>query len=188
MVSPAVFDAASGTCLNTIENLWETKAPRGSELFLADGQVRVVDSMMYAPREYIPSRYHAKYLLQVASGNRVIQGTQNAMMCLELGAAEDAKPKLVWKEERMVDTSAVVMSGNGILVAGLLPAANQDEEPRPALQFIDAASGKLLWSEILPAPTVNWGVAVDRDGRVIATLRNGQTVCYSGSRNVAGLK
>lgn len=93
MVSPAIYDAANGKCLNTITNLWETKAPRGSELFLADGQVRAVDSMMYAPREYIPSRYHAKYLLQAAAGNRVIQGTQNEIMCLELGAGENAKPK-----------------------------------------------------------------------------------------------
>ncbi len=54
---------AGGRCLNELTNEWQ-KSPRGSELFLAAGEVRVVDSMMYAPRAYIPSRYHAKYHVQ----------------------------------------------------------------------------------------------------------------------------
>ncbi len=181
MVSPAVYDAKTGACLNTITNLWETKAPRGSELFLADGQVRVIDSMIYAPREYIPSRYHAKYLLQSADAGRVIQGTQNEIMCLELGNPDTALPnKLLWKQQPLLDTTAVVLCGNGILVAGMRTpeAPNPADQPKPVLQFLDQQDGRVLWALDLPAPTTNWGLAVTRNGSIVATLGDGRVLCW----------
>ncbi len=37
--------------------------------------------------------------------------------------------------------------------------------------------GKPLWSQDLPASPVPWGMAVDRAGRVILTLVDGQVLC-----------
>ena len=82
VVSPAMYDVRTGKCLNSLTNEWQ-KAPRGSELFLVEGSVRAVDRMFYSPREYMPSRYFAKYLLQASSKDVLIQGTETAMMRVE---------------------------------------------------------------------------------------------------------
>ena len=38
--------------------------------------------------------------------------------------------------------------------------------------------GKTLWTQPLPSSLVPWGLAVDRDGRVIVTLEGGQVLCF----------
>jgi len=43
---------------------------------------------------------------------------------------------------------------------------------------LNLANGQVLWSRPLPAPPVTWGVAVDRDGRVVVTLEDGQVLCF----------
>jgi len=43
---------------------------------------------------------------------------------------------------------------------------------------LSLADGGVLWSQPLPAPPVEWGVAVDRDGRVVVTLEDGQVLCF----------
>ena len=42
--------------------------------------------------------------------------------------------------------------------------------------------GKPLWEQPLPAEPEHWGLAVDRAGRVIVTLRNGSVVCFGESQ------
>ena len=38
--------------------------------------------------------------------------------------------------------------------------------------------GSVLWSEEVPLAPVSWGLAVDRHGRVIVTLEDGQILCF----------
>ena len=38
-------------------------------------------------------------------------------------------------------------------------------------------SGKPMWTHKLPAAVVPWGLAITRDGNVVATLTDGQVVC-----------
>jgi hypothetical protein len=178
VVSPAIYDVKTGRCLNTLDNEWQ-KGPRGSELFIAAGQVRVVDRMMYSPRDYIPSRYYAKYLVEASAGDVLIQGTESAMMRVELKGGDDGKPKVIWKDSRFVATSAVVLAKNAVIVAGSLNGQTSDDAPRPVLLALDIDSGKTLWSKPLPAPVENWGLAVDRDGRLILTLVDGRVLCYA---------
>ena len=42
---------------------------------------------------------------------------------------------------------------------------------------LDLNNGKPLWSHPLPMPPVPWGIAVDRGGHVIVTLKDGQVMC-----------
>jgi hypothetical protein len=42
---------------------------------------------------------------------------------------------------------------------------------------LDLQDGKALWSEAVPAAPVPWGLAIDRDGRAIVTLEDGQVLC-----------
>jgi outer membrane protein assembly factor BamB len=46
----------------------------------------------------------------------------------------------------------------------------------------DRARGEDLWTQALPAEPVRWGIAVDRDGRIIVTLRDGRVLCYGADK------
>jgi len=50
------------------------------------------------------------------------------------------------------------------------------------LAAVSLKDGKTLWTKPLPASPVSWGMAVDRKGRTILTLKNGQILCF-GSKN-----
>jgi len=43
---------------------------------------------------------------------------------------------------------------------------------------LNLKDGSVLWSENVPSAPVSWGLAVDRDGRVIVTLEDGQILCF----------
>ena len=40
--------------------------------------------------------------------------------------------------------------------------------------------GAELWTQPLPGEPVRWGLCLDRDGRIVVTLRDGRVVCYGG--------
>ena len=166
VVSPAKYDLASGKCLNELTDEWQ-KSPRGSELFLAAGKVRVVDRMMYAPRAYIPSRYHAKYLVQAGEGSMLFQGTEKALICVSL---EGNKPQTKWQDLRFARTDAVVSTANALLVAGQTGG-------KPMLVALNLETGKPIWEHKLPANVANWGLAVARTGKIQVTLANGMLIC-----------
>jgi outer membrane protein assembly factor BamB len=166
VVSPAKYDLAGGKCLNTLANEWQ-KAGRGSELFLAAGEVRVVDRMMYAPRAYIPSRYYAKYLVQAGDGSTVFQGTEKALICVSL---EGGKPKTKWQNLSFARTDAVISTANALLVAG-------QSRGRQLLVALNPDTGKQIWEQQLPGIVAKWGVAVDRTGQIQVSLANGMLIC-----------
>jgi hypothetical protein len=43
---------------------------------------------------------------------------------------------------------------------------------------LDLKDGRLLWRHALPAAPVPWGLAVNREGKVIVTLEGGRVVCF----------
>ncbi|HUU92860.1 MAG TPA: PQQ-binding-like beta-propeller repeat protein [Phycisphaerae bacterium] len=131
-VSPATYDAADGKCLNPPPTGWMSPAPRGRELALDKGQVRVSGQALYS------NDANPVFDNPVKWADAVIQAKNARLSCEQRGT--DAAP------------------------AWALVAA--------------AASGKELWTQPLPAETVRWGIAVDREGRVVATLRDGRVVCY----------
>ena len=46
------------------------------------------------------------------------------------------------------------------------------------VRVLDLEDGHLLWSRPLPAATVPWGLAVDCDGHVIVTLKDGRVLAF----------
>jgi outer membrane protein assembly factor BamB len=195
VVSPATFDAKSGECLNTVKNEWQ-KGPRGSELFLVDDKISVADRMLYSPRAYIPSRYYAKFLLQATTANTVMRGTENAIACYDnpipwTVAPTDPNPvrvmpqnrpqaKARWQSSYFKRTDAVVMADNAVVIAGAVPDKTDDTKVTPALIAFNPSNGDTLWASQLPSAVAPWGLCLDRDGRVIATLDDGRTLCLAG--------
>ena len=43
---------------------------------------------------------------------------------------------------------------------------------------LNLKDGSVLWSEEVPSAPVSWGLAVDRDGRVIVTLEDSRIICF----------
>ncbi len=50
---------------------------------------------------------------------------------------------------------------------------------------LNLKDGGVLWSEKVPSAPVIWGLAVDRDGRVIVILEDGQVLCFGGTNYAA---
>ena len=76
------------------------------------------------------------------------------------------KDKPVWVYD-CKDSEALAVCSNAVVVAGKTQVA-----------ALNLADGSVLWSEPLPGPAVTWGLAVDRDGRVIVALEDGQVLCF----------
>ncbi|MGO8744923.1 MAG: PQQ-binding-like beta-propeller repeat protein [Thermoguttaceae bacterium] len=50
---------------------------------------------------------------------------------------------------------------------------------RWAMPCGDIKTGKLLWKHPLPAGPMRWGVAIDRNGRVLVSLGDGRVFCVA---------
>ena len=184
VVSPAIYDASKGACLNKLEGKPENslddhwkmqRSSRGSELFLVNDQVIVADNMLYAPKDRGPaSRYYAKYLVQATANDVVIQGTDQLMARTVVGA--DGKRKVVWKDTRFAVTSGVVLTANAVVIAGELKGDN--DQTQAVVEALDIDSGKVLWSHKLTERAAKWGIAVSSNGRVVITTINGQVLCF----------
>ncbi len=61
-------------------------------------------------------------------------------------------------------------------------ASHPDELVRRAAELgcagLEIRTGKVLWKHSLPAGPVRWGVAIDRNGRVVVSLGDGRAVCF----------
>lgn len=175
VVSPATYELKTGKCQNMLKDEWQ-KAPRGSELFVTANKIRVIDQMMYGPREYIPSRYYAKYMLQAGEGEVIIQGTEQAMMRVE--PTKEGKYKVIWKAQPFDATDAVVLTKNGVLAMGRVKGKSKESKPENVLRLLDVKTGKAIWTKTLPTRPASWGLAVDRQGQILVTLSDGQVLCY----------
>ena len=194
VVSPAVYDAADGTCLNQLANEWWDRppdspekfpnraqsemfkrSPRGRELFLVDGEVRVFDQLLYSPPDNGPSRYFGGHFLQAASDQTRVRATGDRIVRLADNPGPDGKLAGLWESALYRDPRALAVCRNAVLVAGEL--ASDQPQPSYGVSSLDLATGKLLWTEQLPAAPVSSGMAVDRAGRVIVTLSDGRVVC-----------
>ncbi|MFC1597845.1 hypothetical protein ACFL5Q_07950, partial [Planctomycetota bacterium] len=90
----------------------------------------------------------------------------------------DAKPKAVWNLAGFEQPKAMALSRNAVLVAGRLPEADP-ESAGHALTAMAVDDGRALWSRPLPASPTWWGLATDRDGRIVTVLEDGRVLCFA---------
>jgi outer membrane protein assembly factor BamB len=140
-VSPAVFDAATGRCLNHRPVGMGSQAPRGRELVLTNGQVRVTGQPLYS-----------------------------------LASTPVYDPSVQW-------INPVVVTRNARLgCVALRRHAKPQDAPRWELVAQSIQGDKDLWRQPLSAEPVRWGIAVDAQGRILVSLRNGQVLCFGEKR------
>jgi len=198
-ISPAIYDIKDGKCLNDAEPLAQcvSRSPRGWELYLLGGQVVACGKPFYAHPEYdvYDDTVFSKVFLTSSTG-RDIAWVSNQdggrVLCFSQIDRELLNKKMADPQNRFLigfrrlgiqdkplwsydckDGTALAVCSNAVVVAGKSQVV--------ALKLED---GKVLWSQSLPSPAVTWGMAVDRDGRVIVTLEDGQILCFGQNGRV----
>lgn len=193
VISPAVYDIENGACLNHLQNEWWDRAadaaekfpsrpneamfqrsPRGRELFVVDGEVRVFDQLLYSPPQYGPSRYFGGHYLQAESDAVVIRATFGQVVRLHDEQTADGQPIGRWRNTLFQDPRAIAVCKNAIVVAGI---AKSDGKPVPAVASLSLSDGELYWMHQLDVAPVNWGLAITRSGGIIVALVDGRAVC-----------
>ncbi|MDD4871006.1 MAG: PQQ-binding-like beta-propeller repeat protein [Kiritimatiellae bacterium] len=190
VVSPAMYDITNGKCLNdpglpylkTRNNILNPAAPRGSELYLVGNVVRVGDQPLYAHPKYKVYDNSVLYKTWVGSmGDRDVAWLNNSKVFCFQHAENNAqrfneswgKPgiqglKPLWEVETK-DSVAVALCKNAVVIAS-----------KTELIALSLQDGKKMWTQSMPAVPVNWGLATDKDGRIVVCLENGQISCFDG--------
>ena len=191
VISPAIYDAQSGRCSNsleqqpsdTLDDHWQQqRSSRGSELLLVGDQVLCSGPMMYAPTpDGPPSRYHANEILQAQAGQVIIRAADGQIVRLDPRPTGDASATPVWKNDSFSRIDAIALARNAVMVGGLLAGETEDSPSIPTLRALDAEHGSLIWSVSLSARPVPCGISLDRTGRILVSLTGGTVQCWAAT-------
>jgi len=192
-LSPAVYNISDGKCLNDPEPLanCQSQSPRGWELSLLADEVVACGKPFYAHPKYDvfdDTVFNRVFLTSSGDRDIVWVSSQNnkKVLCFdnidrELLRKKMAEPgnrfnvdwkrigindKPLWSYD-CKDSVAMAVCGNAVLIA------NKSE-----IVALNLKDGGVLWSEAVPSAPVNWGLAVDCDGRVVVSLEDGQILCF----------
>lgn len=193
-VSPAIFDARTGDCLNDPEPLKNasSSSPRGWELFKLGDQVAVSGKPFYSHPQYpVFDPSVTNKMLVANQGNRDVLWINNEkIQCVPrlnqtvlansvVGNRFSGYRLPNWGRYRLPDepfweyncvgSNALAVTENAVVVG----------EPTK-LVVLSLQTGTVLWSVPLPAEPVPWGIAVGRDGQIFVTTKSGFVVCAGG--------
>ena len=192
-VSPAVYDAATGQCLNETGDLANclSRSPRGWELSLLADQVvacgkpfyghpayDVYDSTVFSRVFIAPKGDQAVVWAADSSSHRIMGFTNFDWQGLARKMANpDNRFVVNWNKiapstepawsVKFGKVHAMASCTNAVLVA-------TDTE----LIALSSTDGSLRWKQSLPQPPVPWGLAVDSAGRAAVTLVDGKVLCF----------
>jgi outer membrane protein assembly factor BamB len=203
--SPAVFDLEDGKCLNDPAplELCGSASPRGYELYKIGDKIVAGGMPLYRDPEYpvFDPSVIDKMLYTSTNGRDILLLNNRKIVCFNSIAKqilnnsvydlakEPAYMIRKWGELNIKDeplweydcgeTFAMARCTNAIIFS-----ANYSEEHRiNFIEALDINNGKRLWSQPLISPPLPWGLIVDRDGRIIVTLKDGQIMCF-GQREI----
>ena len=167
LVGVARYDVKDGT-------FSRAGGARGKDLYVLDGKVQVSGVGLY----WRPEDWH-----YIAFAGFPVEKGFVAVNEQQLGLAEgrDAKnqPKFAWSAKPFLETNAVVIAKDAILVAGVdRTGAGDQVKSTGGIAAVALDGGKVFWKRALPAPPSGWGLAVDRDGRILVSLQDGRVVCF----------
>lgn len=205
-LSPAKYDLEDGTCLNDPKilravvrnNVLSSQSPRGWELYLIGDEVVACGPSFYSDPKWAEydDTVEMRSLI-TASGDHHLAWINRKQIRCYAPIAQHQLSKLVsartytndghklppwgsfklsqaplWQFE-CPDSAAIAVSKNMVVLAG-------DDH----VTGLDLNSGKPIWSHPLPMAPVPWGIAVDRGGRVIVTLKDGQVMCFGKEQGI----
>jgi len=195
-VSPAVFDAATGRCLNDPKPLGQcmARASRGWELFLVGDKVVACGRPFYAdPKSVVyDGDVHQKMLVAPLGDRDILWLNNQHILCYptieqeRLSACVADRNKQNWFSynwgrldlpglaplwtAEFKNSVALAACRNAVVAAGM-----------SEVRALDLENGTLIWKQLLESKPVPWGLAVDRHGRSIVTLENGRILCFGSA-------
>jgi outer membrane protein assembly factor BamB len=192
-ISPAIYDIADGKCLNDPAPLANctSQSPRGWELSLLADQVIACGRPFYAHPKYdvFDDTVFNKVFLASSSGRDIVwASTQriSKVLCFahidrELLNERMGQPhnrfNVDWRRLDIPDkplwgydckeSLALAVCSNAVVVA-----------KKSEIVALNIKDGSILWSQPVPSVPVPWGLTVDRDGRIVVALEDGQVLCF----------
>jgi hypothetical protein len=183
-VSPAIYDVADGECLNDLDSLKRVESvhPRGQELYLVGNEVKASGRPFYAHPKYevYDGSVHNRSFLASTADREVAWVHNRQLLCFARDQGSHAKPFLQqWGERRVSGLEplweydawgsvALALGKNALVLAS-----------RSEVLAVDLQDGKALWKKPLPCPPVSWGLAIDRQGRILLALEDGSVLCLA---------
>ena len=193
VVSPAVYDIRDGKCLNNgdLLNICESICLRGWELFLVGDKVAVGGQPFYGdPDHPVADVTVTEKVLHASAGERdIIWLNNDKLRCyapiekqllsdsvferkypgrhiIPSWGKLDIPDKPLWDYD-CEGSVALALGGNAVVIA-----------KTSEIVALSLQDGRVLWAQPVPCSPVPWGLAVDRDGRAIVTLEDGQVLCF----------
>ncbi len=198
-ISPAVYNATTGECLNDPGQLAEclSRSPRGWELSLLGDEVVACGKPFYGHPAYdvYDATVFSRAFLASAGNTSVVwasDGAGHRVMGFsgfdrEGLARNAANPgnrfEVNWARlapSTKPDWSLAFQKARAMAVCRNAVLLATDRE----LVAMDPTSGVIQWRQPLPTPPVPWGLAVDGAGRVVTTLIGGRVLCFGPVRMV----
>ncbi|NLX99997.1 MAG: PQQ-binding-like beta-propeller repeat protein [Rhodopirellula sp.] len=185
-VSPAMFDAQSGRCLNEVADPLCT-APRGRDLFLMGDKVVAYDRILYSPKPYWQGHFYTGPLCQAYADGITVRGGEQYVARIDPATASrwtqdlwhtEVPPKRLWQNDHLELAQAVVLGKDAAVFAGRMRSKGGVSEPRYAMAAFANADGSALWTEPLPAMPVPFGLATDAAGRLLVATEDGGILCF----------
>jgi outer membrane protein assembly factor BamB len=151
---------------------------RGKDLFIRRGQVYAAGFPLYWRTE--DDHFLSPMQLETPAG--LIGVATDSVSLLSPDAEPLPKPNTklpaIWTHKTFEEIAAVAVTKNALLVTGLNRDPKDDQKTTPGLAAVRLSDGKLLWQQPLPASPIAWGLALDRQGRILVTLLDGRVTCY----------
>jgi len=192
-VSPAVYDAATGRCLNDARQLAEcsSRSPRGWELSLLGDQVVACGKPFYGHPAYgVYDNTVFNRVFVAPMGDQAVAWTADLSVHKVMGFTSLDRQELARKMANagnrfLVDWNKIAPSAKPAWsvefkgVHAMAACTNAvvlatDTE----LVALNPADGSVRWKQPLARPPVPWGLAVDSAGRVAVTLADGRVLCF----------
>ncbi|MBM4031281.1 MAG: hypothetical protein FJ291_05785 [Planctomycetes bacterium] len=182
----AVFDAKTGKCLNDpVHRLGSGSATAFYAHYPEYGQYVALDhtladgrTLSYEPL-YDGSRHAPLALLRPVPAGQ--QPPQPGWRLAWRRPNDPPKPtrEAVWTDPARRQFNAFVVTPGVLLAAG---QGAPGSGARPFVTAIAIDDGSEIWRHELPAPPVKGGLAVDRGGRIFASLADGRVLCLAERR------
>ncbi len=161
----------------------QRRGPPGKDLYLrGDGLVVATGRF---PLHTRPEDFHYIEAGQLECRQGTINITTDSLALLE--KAEGERPRPAWKRQPFQENIAVEVAQNALVVAGTDRRFGRDGDPpleAHGITALDLKNGKPLSKHSLPAGPVSWGIAIDREGRILVSLQDGSLLCFGPGRNL----
>jgi outer membrane protein assembly factor BamB len=147
---------------------------RGKDLYVLDGRVQQSGVGLY----WRPEDWHVIAFAGFPLEKGFVAVTEQ-QIGVALSRDEKGKISFAWSAKPTLETNAVIVMKDGLIVAGVdRTGTGADVKTTAALVALSLADGRMLWRHELPAAPSGWGLARDKDGRLLVSLQDGRVLCY----------